>query len=151
MSELRTLLKRDESYAAHALLYIAERPGSAAAEISAYLHIPPAFLAKVLRKLVKAGYIESRMGRGGGVTLKVPLETLSLLEVIEAVSGPLIMDTCQTLESCATEHRQGHCSLKAAWLGTTLEVRHVFSQVRLAQLSRAPRSASDGPGPLGGQ
>ncbi len=137
MSDLRTLLKRDESYATHALLYVAEHPGSPAAEIAERLHIPPAFLAKVLRKLVQAGYVESQMGRGGGVRLKVPLETLSLLEVVEAVSGPLVMDTCQTLGACPTERRKGHCSLKAAWLGATLEVRGVFSRVKLAQLSAA--------------
>ena len=72
---LRTLLKREESYAVHALLNIAENPGTNAAEIANQLKMPAAFVAKVLRKLVEVGFIESKMGRSGGVTLKVRLET----------------------------------------------------------------------------
>ena len=93
---LRTLLKREESYAVHALLNIAENPGTNAAEIAKQLKMPPAFVAKVLRKLVEVGFIESKMGRSGGVTLKVRLEDISLLNAIEVMSGPIILDTCQS-------------------------------------------------------
>lgn len=65
MDDLRTLLKREESYAIHALINIAENPGTNAAEIAKRLEMPAAFLAKVMRKLVNAGFVESQMGRSG--------------------------------------------------------------------------------------
>lgn len=135
---LRTLLKREESYAVHALLNIAENPGTNAAEIAKQLKMPAAFVAKVLRKLVEVGFIESKMGRSGGVTLKVRLESLSLLNVIEAMSGPVILDTCQTQTKCATQRRKGHCQLKAVWLATTIDIRDLLKKVKLSRLVDDP-------------
>lgn len=135
---IRTLLKREESYAIHSLINIAENPGSNAAEIADRLQMPPAFIAKVLRKLVKARFIESKMGRSGGVTLNVKPEDINLLDIIEAISGPLILDTCQTQARCATQKRKGSCNLKVAWISASREIRTVLSGVTLAQLADLP-------------
>jgi Rrf2 family protein len=134
MDVIRTLLRREESYAIHALIYAAENPGASASRMAADLQMPPAFLAKVLRKLSAARFLESRPGRNGGVTLRVDVERLSLLDVIEAMSGSLVVDTCQTQARCATQQRKGYCRLNAAWLSTSLAIRETFDQVRLAQL-----------------
>lgn len=133
-SAVRTMLKRDESYAIHALVNICENPGTNAAVIAEHLQIPPAFLAKVLRKLVKAGFIRSRMGRNGGVELLVDLHTVSMLDVIEAVSGPLIADNCQTRELCATQQRKGRCGIKKAWFQATAAIRGAFGGIMLGDL-----------------
>lgn len=140
----RTLLRREESYAVHALLDIAANEGTNAAEIADRLNMPPAFLAKVLRKLVVAGYVQSQMGRSGGVRLLVDLRDLSLLDVVERVSGPLALDTCQTQVRCATQRRVGYCGLKLAWLSATRDVRAVLGGVRLSDLA-APPAAASGP------
>lgn len=138
MDAYRTLLKRDESYAIHALINIYENPGTSSAEIAARLHIPPAFLAKVMRRLVTAGFIESRMGRKGGVSLLVDLSRLTMLDVIEAVSGKLVMDVCQTREKCATQLRKGHCRLHGTWNATGVIVRHAFASVKMITLCDPP-------------
>ena len=130
----RTLLKREESYAVHALLYVADHPGAPAARIAEDLELPRDFLAKVLRRLGKAGFVRNSPGRTGGVRLAVDLASLSLLDVIEAVSGPLVIDTCQTLPRCPTQKRTGDCSLKLAWFAVSLQVRDAFSSVRLDSL-----------------
>ena len=62
---VRTLLRREESYAVHAIVYVAENPGASNARIAEDLQFPPAFLAKVLRKLVTAGFIRSRLPLAG--------------------------------------------------------------------------------------
>ncbi len=134
MDNLRTLLKREESYAIHALVNIAENPGTNAADIASHLKMPPAFMAKVLRKLVMAGYIDSQMGRSGGVSLKVDPRDISLLNIIEAISGEVILDNCQTQEQCATQEHKGHCNLKLAWIGAALGIREILGKIKLAQL-----------------
>mgnify|MGYP001770939285 CR=1 FL=1 len=132
-------MKREESYAVHALLAAANTPGIGAAEMAARLQVPPAFLAKVLAKLGKAGLIVSRQGRRGGVWLQARPEDISLLTVIEALSGPLVMDTCQTKPRCATEQRQGFCRLKPVWLESSLRMRDLLGSYRLSQLmDKAP-------------
>lgn len=136
----RTLLRREESYAIHALVYAAENPGAASAQIAADLQMPPAFLSKVLRRLSEVGYVENRQGRNGGVTLVVDPTQLTLLEVIEAMSGPLVLDTCQTKTRCATQQRKGYCRLNVCWVNATLAIQEVLRGVRLAQLMDQPRA-----------
>jgi Rrf2 family protein len=131
---LRTLLKREESYAIHALINIIENPGTNAADIADQLQMPPAFIAKVLRKLVTAKYIESKMGRSGGVTIKIDPDRISVLNVIETISGPLVIDTCQIKRQCATQERKGQCKLKMAWLKSSFEIRSVLSTISIADL-----------------
>src|SRR5690554_1923180 len=145
----RTLLRREESYAIHALVYAAENPGSAAAQIASDLQMPRAFLAKVLRRLAEVGYVESRQGRDGGVTLKADPADLTLLNVIEAVSGPVILDTCQTRARCATQQRKGYCPINVCWVNTTLAIHETLSAVHLTQLIDKPRVPHAVAGPVG--
>lgn len=138
MNELRTLLKREESYAVHALLDIAAHPGTSAADIATRLKFPPAFTAKVMRRLVTAGFVTSQVGRSGGLSLAVDLAEVSLLDAIEGVSGTVVLDTCQTRTRCATQERTGHCSLKLAWLSSSMKIREVLAGVALSELAAGP-------------
>ncbi len=78
------------------------------------------------------------MGRGGGVVLRVEPEEVTLLDVIEGVSGPVVLDSCQLKQACVTQRRKGHCNLKVAWINATLDIREHLASVSLAQLSDAP-------------
>uniref|UniRef100_A0A7C5RDS2 Rrf2 family transcriptional regulator n=1 Tax=Thermus caliditerrae TaxID=1330700 RepID=A0A7C5RDS2_9DEIN len=131
---LRSLLKREESYALHALLLLAEEPGLGAAEIARKLKAPPAFMAKVLSKLAKAGLVESCMGRAGGVWLRVPPEEITLLKVMESLSGPVAIDLCATLKRCPTEERRGFCYLKPSLVRMNQEIRKTLAGFTLKDL-----------------
>src|SRR5690554_5144244 len=136
----RTLLRREESYAIHALVNAAENPGSSSAQIARDLQMPPAFLAKVLRRLAQVGYVENRQGRNGGVTLTADPADLTLLDIIQAVSGPVILDTCQTKARCATQQRKGYCRINVCWVNTTMAIHDALSAVRLEELIDKPRT-----------
>ena len=140
MNGIRTLLSREESYAIHALLNIAANPGTNAATVAEQLSMPKAFMAKVLKRLVDLGYIESQMGRHGGVWLKTPLEQLSVLNVIEAVSGAFVMDTCQAEVLCATQRRKGRCRLNVAYHTVGSQIRALLEGIRLDALADAPKT-----------
>lgn len=131
---LRGLLKREESYALHALLLLAEEPGLSAQEIAQKLKAPPAFMAKVLSKLAKAGLVESRMGRAGGVWLKLPPEEITLLEVMESLSGPVAVDLCATLKRCPTEEKRGFCYLKPNLVRMNQEIRKTLASLTLKDI-----------------
>jgi Rrf2 family protein len=132
--DLRPLLKREESYALHALINVAENPGTKAAMIADQLSMPPAFMAKVMRKLTVAGLIDSRTGRGGGVEIKVDPASVSVLDVVEVISGTVVLDVCQTLPRCATQRRKGHCNLKLATIAASAAIREALAGIRLADL-----------------
>ncbi len=133
-ASVRTLLRREESYAVHAIAYVAENPGASNAKIAEDLRLPPAFLAKVLRRLALAGFVENKQGRSGGVRLIVDPHEITLLDVVQSVSGPVLMDTCQTHQQCATQLRKGYCNVNAMWVRTTLLVHDAFESVKMADL-----------------
>lgn len=137
MDGIRTLLNREESYAIHALLNIAANPGTNAATIAEQLSMPKASMAKALRKLVDLGYVESQMGRNGGVWLKTPLEELSVLSVIESLSGTFLLDTCQAHAMSAAHHRQDDCQLSVAYHSIGSQMRSILGEMRLDALVEA--------------
>ena len=50
------------------------------------------YLLKVLQQLVRANVLRSKRGPRGGFTLARPLSEISMLDVIEAVEGPMRAD-----------------------------------------------------------
>jgi Rrf2 family protein len=85
-------LSRSSAYALHALVYIARQPPDqfAASHVVARAQgIPERFLLKVLKPLVSAGLLRSVRGPNGGYCLARPTREITLLEVVEAVDGPV--------------------------------------------------------------
>lgn len=74
-------------YALRAMTHIGENPNSpqTTQEIAAVTHIPPAYLAKVLRQLAGSGLLHGQRGLGGGFSLDRDPKAITLLEVVSAV------------------------------------------------------------------
>jgi Rrf2 family protein len=86
-------LTRASSYALHAVAYMAgqkERDKPVASHIIAdERDIPDRFLLKVLKPLVSARVLLSVKGPNGGYRLAREPNKISMLEIIEAVDGPI--------------------------------------------------------------
>src|ERR1039458_10151116 len=71
--------------------------GSASAkELADAYRIPVPMLAKVLQKLVRDGFLVSEQGSNGGYKLARDPGSITALEVIRAIDGPIILTTCFT-------------------------------------------------------
>lgn len=85
-------LSRAVLYALHALVGMSARePGHCwvAQTIAESRHIPTPYLGRVLKLLVRARILDSLRGPSGGYTLARPIKNITLLDVVEAVDGPL--------------------------------------------------------------
>ncbi len=87
-------LSRHADYALRIVLDLALRPSSRIGDIAQRRAAPSAFLAKIARSLVRAGLLQSLRGRNGGVALARPASRITVLQVIEAVDGPLALNRC---------------------------------------------------------
>jgi Rrf2 family protein len=56
--------------------------------------IPLPFLAKIVSQLAVKGILEATRGASGGVSLARPAGNITLLEVIEAIDGPMTLNRC---------------------------------------------------------
>ncbi|MGZ4149098.1 MAG: RrF2 family transcriptional regulator [Actinomycetota bacterium] len=88
------LVTREADYAIRCVLEVARQGRVSAARVAELQGISPTFLGKIVQSLARAGILSTRRGVGGGVTLAVPLEEITLLRVIEAVEGPLCLNDC---------------------------------------------------------
>ncbi len=108
------------------------------AELSQAAEVSPAFLIKVLKTLTVSGLMVSRRGPGGGFALAAPASQISLLDVVEAIEGPLQLNVCTGV--CAipvTEcHRQTWCAVHSVWMHAQAGLRAVLVQASLESLAR---------------
>jgi Rrf2 family iron-sulfur cluster assembly transcriptional regulator len=70
-----------------------ERPLSCH-EMAEQLHVSEAHLSKVLQRLGKQGFVTSLRGPKGGFRLACDADEISLLNVYEAIEGPLQFSNC---------------------------------------------------------
>jgi len=95
------LVTREADYAIRCVVEVARTGRTSAAQVARVQGISPTFLGKIVQSLAKAGILATRRGVGGGIALAKPVEDLTLLEVIEAVEGPLCINEClQTPTQC---------------------------------------------------
>lgn len=87
-------LSRHADYALRIMQDLTTKPSSHIGEIARRKAAPPAFSAKIVRDLVRAGLVKSLRGRKGGVTIGRDPSTITILQVIEAVEGPLSLALC---------------------------------------------------------
>ena len=85
-------ISRSTGYALVSVGYIAQnyKEGAVlAARVSKEYGIPLEYLLKILQQLVRANVLRSKRGPRGGFFLARPDTDITLLEIIEAVDGPL--------------------------------------------------------------
>jgi Rrf2 family protein len=121
------------NFAFHALALAAASGGSIAASTAAErLDVSPTYLAKILRALVAQGILESTRGIGGGFSLAKPPESIALMEVLEALDGPLPSRSCLFEKTvCDT----GTCLFKVLCLDIEARLREALERTTLADLA----------------
>ena len=86
-------ISRSTGYALQAVGYIAEHKDKKVVlsqEISKQSDIPLEYLLTILQQLVKAHLLHSKRGPHGGFSLAKPVNKITVLQIIEAVDGPLV-------------------------------------------------------------
>ncbi len=94
MSRLFTLSEAS-SIGLHGLVLIAKSEnGLNVLDIAEKIDSSKHHVAKVLQRLVKAGFLGSHRGPGGGFFLKKPARDISLLEIYETIEGKIVITDC---------------------------------------------------------
>jgi Rrf2 family protein len=109
-------ITRQADYAVRAMVFLSKLETdqrAATSQIAKVQKIPPSFLAKIISQLSIAGLIHTSRGAHGGVTLSRPPRKISLLDVVEAIDGPITLNDC-TLEPGTCQHHED-CPMHIIW------------------------------------
>jgi Rrf2 family protein len=129
-------LTRKGEYAIRGIVYLASRPMDQVcllSDIAAAVDVPPTFLAKIFQQFSKIGLVKSYRGTGGGFILGRSPETITLLEVVEAVEGPIVPNRC--VIKAGECPRDTSCQVHPVWVRVQGQVRDILAKVSLQELA----------------
>ena len=97
--------------------------------------IPQPYLEQLFALLRRAELVTAIRGARGGFVLARGADEISVLDVVEALEGPLTSGVCaaETHEGCA---QSSCCAAMPVWNRATEALRDVFSETRLAELAK---------------
>jgi Rrf2 family protein len=125
-------------YALRALIYLASKsqPGPVGArEIAASQNIPERFLEQQITTLKRHGLVASQRGASGGCSLAKNPDEITVLEVVEALEGPVIDMNClrDGEQQC---YQSANCVIQELWYKSQLKLRQFLESVTVADLSK---------------
>jgi Rrf2 family protein len=131
-------ITRQADYAVRAVLYLTNLgpdQRAATSQIAQEQRIPPSFLAKIVSQLSVAGILQTSRGARGGVSLARDPEEISVLEVVEAIDGPILLNECVADHGSACVFGES-CALQPVWCDAQRELVNRLRGSNFAQFVR---------------
>lgn len=132
------MLAKTAEYALRAAVWLGREPGHAASadDLAEATQVPRRYLHKVLQDLVRAGFVRSQPGPGGGYTLAKSPDKVAILDVVNAVAPLERIDRCPLGLAGHSSLCPLHKELDRVYEAT----QRAFSRVTIAQLVRSKSS-----------
>ena len=130
-------LTRAADYAVRVMMHMAGLPPgtrTSRADLANAAGCPEQFLSKVLQDLTRAGLVTSHRGNTGGFELPPGHYAATVLEVVEAVEGPIRLILC--LASKQTCERQDWCPAHCVWARAQEALTGVLRNTSIAELAQ---------------
>ena len=130
-------LTRAADYAVRVMIHLAGLPSGTRASRAALAEAaecPEQFLSKVLQSLTRAGLVISHRGNTGGFELPEVHRQSSILQVVEAIEGPMRLNVCLTANAAC--NRQGWCPAHPVWVQAQRAMADVLANACIGDLSR---------------
>lgn len=122
-------------YAVRALLTLASSEQSVSAEhLARQQDLPAKFLGAILSDLRRGGLVTSQRGPEGGFRLARDPATITIADVLRAVTGPMAGVRGMRPETVVYEGEAEH--LRDVWVAVRAALREVLEHVTLAQVLR---------------
>jgi Rrf2 family protein len=129
-------LTRAADYAVRVMIHLAGQPAHARvsrAELAEAADCPEQFLSKVLQNLTRAGLVVSHRGNTGGFELADAPRPISVLDVVEAIEGPVRLNVCLSSDQACT--RQSSCPAYPVWADAQQAMADVLKRALIQDLA----------------
>lgn len=130
-------INRTVDYGVRVMIHLAGLPAgtrSICPDLAAAADVPPSFMSKILRRLVNARLINSGRGIGGGFELARPASQITLLDVVQAIDGPICLNIC--LQSGNMCNRSSWCAAHLVWAEAQRKLEQVLGAAVLDKMAK---------------
>jgi Rrf2 family protein len=134
-------MTRAADYGVRVMVHLASIPPDERAllpELALAADAPESFLSKVLQALTHAALVSSRRGKTGGFAILPTGRTASMLQVIEAIDGPICLNVCLSPDRGCD--RSSWCPAHSVWARAQVAMVNVLKQVSVAELAEQAQS-----------
>ena len=127
-------LSKKADYGLIALKHLARHTDESvsAREIATEYRIPAELLAKILQRLARKGLVVSQQGTHGGYVLARDPSKISIVDVVEALDGPIGITPCERGSSCEQIDR---CSVKDPLMAVRAKMVRILSDTSIYELA----------------
>jgi Rrf2 family protein len=130
-------------YGLRAMYRLGQSPMNVSAligDIAKEMNIPAQFLHKVMPRLVKAGLVRSRRGARGGYRLAKQPGEITLLQIVQAIDGPIYINRCLfDHDDCTMDE---YCPIRPVFQDAQDALRKVLDDSSLADLIAQKEAAA---------
>lgn len=131
------MFNKETEYALRGLVYIKlqnlkkRRPGTS--EVAKEIEAPPFYIAKILQRLVRSGFLNSLKGKGGGFFFDPDKPDLPLISLISATEGDRSFSGCGLgLKKCDTDNP---CPLHEKYATIRVSINKLISEETVQSLA----------------
>lgn len=132
-------LTKKADYGLIAMRHLAENAAAGACsakDLAEVYSIPQEALAKILQKLAKSRLLVSQQGTNGGYVLGRDPRSISAMEVIRAIEGPLFITSCSsTRGDCQQSDR---CTVREPLRKVSRTIEEVLEKLTVWDLTETP-------------
>jgi Rrf2 family protein len=127
-------LSKKADYGLIALKHLAQHTDESvsAREIAKQYRIPGELLAKILQRLARKGLVLSHQGTRGGYVLARDPSKISIVDVIEALDGPIGITPCERGSSCEQMER---CSVRDPLMTVRAKMVRILGDTSIYELA----------------
>lgn len=139
------MLSKKTKYAFHALTYLGKQEDKKPviiSEIAQHTKVPKKFLESILLDLRKAGFLKSKMGKGGGYYLYKEPKDILMADVIRMFNGPIALLPCVSLnyyEPCEECVDEDTCGLNKMMIQVRDETLKILANKSLEEIIQAEK------------
>jgi Rrf2 family protein len=107
-------------------------------EVTQRQDVAEPFMAKIASQAAVAGLVVTHRGTGGGLALAQPADSITMLQIIEAIDGPLALNRC-TFEPSRCP-RSNKCAVHPIWEKAQQQLNGLLSNTLLSEIAQAQKA-----------
>lgn len=131
-------LSTRSKYGLYAMYYLAAHQGEGPQTLQniSTMGVPKQYLEQILGNLRRGGLVSTVRGAQGGYQMAREASAITLLDIIDAVEGPIELSEC-----AADEHvcqKSDTCPVRWVWQRVSDSINHELEKIRLSDLFTQP-------------